>query len=230
MTGAAQKSWKSDQRGWLFACILSVAAHAGIYLHINSELSAAHPADTVPTIVVSLVATPATVMRAVAEPAPPVTPPEPVVKKPLPKPRKKPVKRPQPVKPKQVIQQADVPETVEQLQEIVSAAPPAAGRPAVAEIPLEPPRSDAAYLDNPPPVYPRLLLRRGAEGTVLVRAQVQDDGHCSQVLLKESSGFRLLDDAALAAVKDWRFVPARKGATNVMAWVDVPVAFRIARQ
>ena len=230
MTVAAQKCWKSDQRGWLLACILSVAAHAGIYLHINSELFAAHPADTMPTIVVSLVATPAPVMRAVAEPAPPVTPPEPVVKKPLPKPRKKPVKRPQPVKPKQVIQQADVPEIAERMEEVISAAPPAAGRPTVAELPVEPPRSDAAYLDNPPPVYPRLLLRRGAEGTVLVRAQVQDDGHCSQVLLKESSGFRLLDDAALAAVKDWRFVPARKGATNVMVWVDVPVAFRIARK
>jgi protein TonB len=47
--------------------------------------------------------------------------------------------------------------------------------------------------------------------------------------LKESSGFRLFDEAALAAVKDWRFVPASKGAQTLVAWVDVPIAFRITR-
>jgi protein TonB len=73
-----------------------------------------------------------------------------------------------------------------------------------------------------------MLLRRGVEGEVLVRAQVQDDGHCSQVLLKESSGYRLFDEAALSAVRDWRFIPARKGTQTVVAWVDVPIAFRIS--
>jgi periplasmic protein TonB len=74
-----------------------------------------------------------------------------------------------------------------------------------------------------------MLLKRGVEGSVLVRAQVQDDGRCSQVLLKESSGFRLFDEAALSAVRGWRFVPARQGTQTVVAWVDIPIAFRITR-
>ena len=114
-------------------------------------------------------------------------------------------------------------------QAIASASPTAAGRPSTAESPLESPRADAAYLRNPPPAYPKRLLRRGVEGEVLVRAQVQDDGRCSRVQLKESSGFRQFDEAALSAVRDWRFVPARQGEQTVVAWVDVPIAFRITR-
>ncbi|MGD2113256.1 MAG: energy transducer TonB [Gammaproteobacteria bacterium] len=114
-------------------------------------------------------------------------------------------------------------------QAIASASPPAAGPPAGADLPLELPRADAAYLRNPPPAYPKRLLRRGVEGEVLVRAQVLDDGRCNHVQVKESSGFRQFDEAALVAVKDWRFVPARRGTETVVAWVDVPIAFRITR-
>ena len=64
---------------------------------------------------------------------------------------------------------------------------------------------------------------------MLVRAEVEDDGRCSRVQVKESSGFRQFDEAALSAVRDWRFVPARRGAQTVVAWVDVPIAFRITR-
>ena len=104
-------------------------------------------------------------------------------------------------------------------------APAAAGP--VTDVPIETPHTNAAYLSNPPPDYPRMLLRRGIEGSVLVRARVQDDGRCSEVQLKESSGFDLFDRAALSAVKSWQFVPARKGVRTVVAWVDVPIEFRI---
>ena len=107
-------------------------------------------------------------------------------------------------------------------------APHAAGPVALSDAPVEQPHTHAAYLRNPPPVYPRMLLRRGVEGSVLVRAQVLDDGRCSEVQLKESSGFDLFDRAALSAVKDWQFVPARKGDQTVVAWVDVPIDFRIS--
>jgi protein TonB len=164
----------------------------------------------------------------------PVVTPEPVVTEPVPEPL------PEPVKPKQAVRPAKPkPRPVEQLAEpvpspqvpqAIASATSSEARPAPAVAPvLEPPRADAAYLRNPPPAYPRMLLRRGVEGSVLVRAQVQDDGHCSRVLLKESSGFRLFDEAALSAVKDWRFVPARRGAQTMMAWVDVPIDFRITR-
>ena len=71
-------------------------------------------------------------------------------------------------------------------QAVASVSPPVPDKPAAAELSLELPHANAAYLRNPPPTYPKRLLKRGVEGSVLVRVQVQDNGRCSQVLLKES--------------------------------------------
>jgi protein TonB len=103
-----------------------------------------------------------------------------------------------------------------------AAAPEPAPPPAV-----EVPRYNAAYLNNPPPAYPAAARRRAQEGRVLVRAEVLADGRCSRVELKQGSGHELLDQAALEAVRKWRFVPARQGEQAVTAWVDVPIAFKL---
>ena len=103
------------------------------------------------------------------------------------------------------------------------AAPPAPPAPQ----PVEPPRSDAAYLNNPRPNYPLAARRRGDHGTVLVRVLVTADGQAASVGLEKSSGHSSLDEAALAAVKSWRFVPARQGAQAVEAPYVVPVVFKL---
>lgn len=110
------------------------------------------------------------------------------------------------------------------------AAPaPAAPAPsaAVAGPVLSAPRFDAAYLANPPPIYPVLSRRMGEEGKVMLRVHVEPDGRPSQVELRSSSGFPRLDDAALRAVRGWRFVPARRGDEAVAAWVLVPINFTL---
>jgi protein TonB len=98
---------------------------------------------------------------------------------------------------------------------------------AVPEPIVEAPRFNAAYLNNPPPAYPLAARRRGMEGRVMVRAEVQQDGRCAQVELKQGSGHELLDRAALEAVGKWRFVPARQGGQAVTAWVEVPITFKL---
>ena len=85
----------------------------------------------------------------------------------------------------------------------------------------------AAYLSNNPPAYPMAARRRGIEGTVVIRALIHDNGHCHHAALKKSSGHTILDKAALEAVKDWRFTPARRGGQTTVAWVDVPITFRL---
>jgi protein TonB len=47
------------------------------------------------------------------------------------------------------------------------------------------------------------------------------------VELKKTSGFGPLDQAALDAVKKWRFVPARRGSQTIAAWVEVPITFKL---
>lgn len=93
--------------------------------------------------------------------------------------------------------------------------------------PLVQARSDVAALNNPKPAYPLAARRRGVEGRVLLFARVSADGSCAEVKLKKSSGHVLLDDAALSAVRRWRFIPASRGRVPVDSWVDVPIAFRL---
>jgi protein TonB len=102
-------------------------------------------------------------------------------------------------------------------------APPAPAR----EVPITPPVHDAAYLNNPKPRYPMVASKRGIEGTVHVRVHVSRDGRPLQVALDRTSGSPLLDNAALDAVRGWRFVPARRGQEAVEQAVTVPIVFKL---
>lgn len=63
---------------------------------------------------------------------------------------------------------------------------------------------------------------------VLLRVAVSAAGEPERVALEQSSGHALLDDSALAAVRRWRFEPARLGPVAVASQVQVPVRFRLA--
>jgi periplasmic protein TonB len=45
----------------------------------------------------------------------------------------------------------------------------------------------------------------------------------------KSSGYERLDKAALNAVKQWRFEPARKGGKALSAYVNVPLSFSLTQ-
>jgi len=107
------------------------------------------------------------------------------------------------------------------------AEPLAAHATAAPAQPLLAPRFDAAYLDNPAPVYPPLSRRAREEGRVLLRVLVEASGQAAKLEVQGSSGFERLDRSALAAVARWKFVPARQGAEAVAAWVLVPLVFSL---
>ncbi len=90
-------------------------------------------------------------------------------------------------------------------------------------------RADVASLNNPKPPYPLAARRQGLEGTALLSVHVREDGWCTEVRLKQSSGHASLDNAALTTVQRWRFVPARRGNTPVDSWVDQPIRFRLEK-
>lgn len=89
------------------------------------------------------------------------------------------------------------------------------------------PGFNAAYLNNPAPDYPSISRREGEQGLVLLRVQVTANGTAASVELQTGSGSDRLDQAALEAVKKWRFVPAKRGEQSVSASVTVPVSFSI---
>jgi protein TonB len=87
------------------------------------------------------------------------------------------------------------------------------------------PSSDADYLNNPAPVYPRMSRRMGEQGTVMVRVLINADGRAEQAEIRTSSGYARLDDAALDTVKRWRYVPGKRAGTAEAMWFNVPVRF-----
>jgi protein TonB len=82
---------------------------------------------------------------------------------------------------------------------------------------------------NTPPIYPETARRAGWEGRVTVRVEVSADGLPMSVALQKSSGYGVLDQAALRAVKTWRFQPRTIGGVAMAGTVDVPVNFTLSR-
>ena len=104
---------------------------------------------------------------------------------------------------------------------------PAPAVPARAAPVAAPVRYDADYLRNPPPAYPSLSRRLHEEGRVVLLVRVTAEGAAASVSIERSSGHARLDEAALDAVRRWRFVPARRGDEAVAASVLVPLVFRL---
>jgi protein TonB len=102
----------------------------------------------------------------------------------------------------------------------------------ITEIPLTkaieeytPPSLSAEYLHNPEPTYPLMAKRRGEQGHVLLQVTVSETGQAVAVVVLQSSGYALLDQSAVRAVKNWQFVPATANRQAVTAEVKVPVRF-----
>ncbi|UWX04585.1 energy transducer TonB [Pseudoxanthomonas sp. NC8] len=81
---------------------------------------------------------------------------------------------------------------------------------------------------SPSPRYPVEAVRRGDTGTVVVQVQVDAQGLPVSVEVLERSGSRVLDRAAVDAVSDWHFAPARDAAGNAVAGsLSVPIDFKL---
>jgi protein TonB len=89
------------------------------------------------------------------------------------------------------------------------------------------PSADAAGLNNKAPVYPMLSRKRKEQGTVWMLLLVSKEGLVTQLKLKKTSGFDRLDQAALQAVKKWKFQPARKEGQPIDYWYELPLKFSL---
>lgn len=215
--------------------VLALVLHGAVVYWVNQSPPPALPivppeippmtiefSQPAPPVVQTPTPPPEPVVQPVVEPPPPVEdelavklpPPKPIPKpkpvvKPVPKPVAKPVEQP--------------PAPPAPAQPVAAPAPPAPPAPK----PVTPPSAGAGYLHNPAPEYPALAMRRGWEGTVLLRVHVLASGQPGEIQVQKTSGREQLDDAALAAVKRWSFVPAKQGDVAQDGWVSVPIDFKI---
>lgn len=84
-----------------------------------------------------------------------------------------------------------------------------------------------AFGNNHKPVYPAYARRHGIEGRVVLNVTVTPDGKAEDVSVAQSSRYEVLDEAALEAVRKWRFHPARENGRAIESRLKVPVTFRL---
>lgn len=89
--------------------------------------------------------------------------------------------------------------------------------------------SDPHFFHNVPPAYPAEAQRRGWQGTVLLRLSIDESGRVAEARVERSSGFELLDDTALQAVRHWRAQPAVRRGRAVSTTAFQPIVFRLPK-
>jgi len=208
--------WRGNRRGGRWPAIAFIVALHGLGLYAALQIGAVRETlEEAAPLFVSFIAAP---------PAPEIQAPPP---KPEPlKPRHEPRLISTPLPSASPMQTPPQPAHEAPVADAIPPAPPAPPAPAVAA-PVIPPNFIAAYLDNPSPEYPRLSRRLKESGKVLLHVRVSPEGHSAQVELSQSSGYERLDQAAIEAVRQWRFVPAKQGEQAVGAWVIVPINFQL---
>jgi protein TonB len=232
----------------------SVLIHGAIWWYVQTaKADVPEVAPQVPEMTVELTSpTPPTPEPPPPEPPPPPPPPppepaqpeqpteDPDALKPPPKPVEKPVEKPKVEKPKPVKK----PEPVKKPTPPAPAAPaapsnpapaaptPSPAPPAPAAAPAAPAKESAAIsglasLGNPPPEYPGAALRKGMEGRVILRIKVLPNGRAGSVEVTKSSGKQVLDDAAVETVRNWKFVPAKRGDTPIEGFATQTIDFKL---
>ncbi|WP_336619426.1 energy transducer TonB [Ramlibacter sp.] len=92
---------------------------------------------------------------------------------------------------------------------------------------IEPPSTDAEYLNNPKPAYPLLSQRLREQGKVQVRVLIGADGLALKAEISQTSGFQRLDQAALNTALKWRYRPGKRGGVPEAMWFIVPIEFTL---
>ncbi|QWC96419.1 energy transducer TonB [Polynucleobacter paneuropaeus] len=91
--------------------------------------------------------------------------------------------------------------------------------------------ADADYksesLRNAQPRYPIYSRKMRQEGVVIITAEVLTDGSATDVRMATSSGIKLLDEAALETVRQWRFIPAKRDGVPYVQRLRIPVTFSL---
>jgi protein TonB len=173
--------------------------------------------------------TPKTSEQPVAKPIP--VPPRP---QPVAAPTPSPQPQPSPSKvsaPTEVAQAAPV-APVSAPTAPIPPAPPAPPAPAPAPVVTAPSKTEvsipASYsASNQKPIYPNMSKRLGEQGTVVLRVLVKADGSAGEVEVKSSSSYPRLDQAAVEAVKTWRFNSAKIDGKAIDEWYQVPIPFKL---
>ena len=81
-------------------------------------------------------------------------------------------------------------------------------------------------ISNPKPiVYPRWAVRQGWKGELVLALEIFKNGGVGRYKVMQSTGYQMLDNAAIKSVKTWKFSPAMKDGKAVLTCVQIPILF-----
>jgi len=86
---------------------------------------------------------------------------------------------------------------------------------------------DSLALKNKLPKYPTVAKRNGEEGLVLVEVLVGEDGRLRNLKIIKSSESEILDRAAVNAISEWSFIPAKKAGAAIISKIIIPINFKL---
>ncbi|WP_068324126.1 energy transducer TonB [Polynucleobacter yangtzensis] len=96
---------------------------------------------------------------------------------------------------------------------------------ALASAPVSMPNSEASELNNPKPPYPAISRKLREQGLVVLKACISASGTLDGLEVRQGSGYSRLDQVALQTVKQWKFIPAKKGNAPISMCYELPVKF-----
>lgn len=145
----------------------------------------------------------------------------------------------EPVRPQQLVVEAPVMSPAEPVAPAppnIPAAVTVAAAPAPIVTPAPPPTAPSlpvtlagdlsvACPNRVAPSYPPYSRRIAEQGRVVVRVELDESGNVTQAGISASSGSQRLDEAAIAAVRQWRCNPATRGGVPVRAVALQPFNF-----
>jgi TonB family protein len=77
------------------------------------------------------------------------------------------------------------------------------------------------------PYYPQTAKEKGWQGTVILEAALDKKGRVGEISKIQSSGFSLLDEEAIKAVKKWRYQPATQDGKPIEWRVRIKYVFKL---
>jgi len=216
-------SLAEDKINKIFGLFVVLALH-GALLYVAMSYKLIPPPQEAVTLFVNLINPPPK-----KEEPPPPEPPKPPPKK-VELVKEKPI-----VRPPAPILVAEVPVT----SETEPVAPPPPPQPIIETPPapaVEEPAKPAqpvmmsselslACPDRNPPTYPAISRRLGEQGQVKLKVELDEAGRVISARVAESSGYKRLDEAGLAAVKNWRCNAATRDGKAVRAFALQPFDF-----
>ena len=106
----------------------------------------------------------------------------------------------------------------------LDAPPPPPSGPKVVFIPYDDPPVAMTPIR---PKYPEIAQEAGIEGVVVVQAFIDEKGRVKETLILKGVPNTGLDEAAMQAIRNTRFRPAKQRERAVGVWISIPVNFRL---